>query len=139
MRIYRGVGNSAVGSMLGKYFPDICKWLDFQWWKERRWEQLILIKVAFVSNFAVFGYLIAGSLDVQSLEISELTVASAIVAMGATRQARSHCKASIGVGNSVKNVKDVVNVANQVAAWNKSTLPGSINVEELAKEMEQSN
>jgi hypothetical protein len=88
-----------------------------------------------LANVSVFGYLISGSLDIQSLELSELTVAASIVGIGATRQARSHIKASIGVGNTPTVVADVVKIAEEVALWNKTPLPTTINVAELAEEI----
>ncbi|PVH79623.1 hypothetical protein DL98DRAFT_631100 [Cadophora sp. DSE1049] len=113
LNIYNGVGNPEVHCMITTYFPDM----------------------AYINDVAVFGYLINGSLDIQTLENSELIVAGAITAMGATRQARSHCKASIGVGNPVALVSKVVEVASEIAAWNRSPLPGAIVVSELAEEL----
>jgi hypothetical protein len=55
--------------------------------------------------------------------------------MGATRQAQSHCKAAIGVGNSIAIVEEVVKVATKVAEWNEAPLPGNLNVQELAAEI----
>lgn len=48
---------------------------------------------------------------------SHIVVASAIAALGATRQTRSHIKATIGLGNSVESVKAVIDVVIEIAAW----------------------
>ena len=48
---------------------------------------------------------------------SHLVVATAITALGATRQTRSHIKASIGIGNSIDTVKAMVSAVSKLAAW----------------------
>lgn len=80
--------------------------------------------------------MIAGTLAVQTLGETEITLASAIIAMGATRQARSHCKAAIGVGNSVESVEKIVAIAHEIASWNGTPLDGEIDVLSLAAEVE---
>lgn len=80
--------------------------------------------------------MIAGSLAVQTLEETEITLASAITAMGATRQARSHCKAAIGVGNSVECVEKIVTIAYEIANWNGTPLNVEIDVSSLAAEVD---
>lgn len=71
---------------------------------------------AHVTNTAVFGFLIGRSDQVQSLKLSEIVIAGTICVMGATRQAKSHVKGSIGLGISVATVEKVSKVAEQVAA-----------------------
>jgi len=83
----------------------------------------------------VFGYLIGGSVKEQALPLCEIIVAGAIAAMGATRQARSHFKGSMDLGISQAAVDAVWGVAQQVAAWNTTKLPGDINVAALAEEV----
>ncbi|GES58478.1 hypothetical protein SAPIO_CDS4965 [Aspergillus terreus] len=111
--IYRAVGNSEVGEMMGQYFPEI----------------------SYVATTAVFGFLIGGSAHVQSLPFSEITLAGAIAAMGATRQARSHFKGAMGLGVSVSAVQAVLDVVRKIAAWNLVELPGEIDVLALAAEV----
>ena len=55
--------------------------------------------------------------EVFDVKESHLIVASAITALGATRQTRSHIKATIGIGNSVETVKAVVEVVSAIAEW----------------------
>lgn len=97
---------------------------------------MLIFPAAYIADTAVFGYLLGGSLDVQTLEQTELTVAAAITAMGATRQARSHIKASLGVGNSIAAVQSMLDVANELVAWNGDRPLVSFNVEELARDVE---
>ncbi|KAH7020546.1 hypothetical protein EDB80DRAFT_882584 [Ilyonectria destructans] len=111
--IYRAVGNSEVAQMMADYFPE----------------------TSHVANAAVFGFLIGGSDQVQSLKLSEIIIAGTICAMGATRQAKSHFKGSIGLGISAAAVERVSKVAEQVAAWNGVKLPGEIDVSALAEEV----
>jgi hypothetical protein len=83
------------------------------------------------------GYLMSGSLRRNSLAHSELILAGSMVAKGATRQATNHLKASISVGNSVGAVRGLVEVAEEVAKWNGSTLPGKYDVLGLAEEVQK--
>jgi hypothetical protein len=55
--------------------------------------------------------------------------------MGATRQSRSHCKASIQLGNSEEVVTALVDTARQIARWNGRSLLGNIDVSSLAEEL----
>lgn len=98
---------------------------------------MLNLSIEYITDTAVFGFLLGGSLESQALTQSEIILASAITAMGATRQARSHCKAAIGVGNSIEAVQTVVNIAVKVAEWNNVTLPGAINVPILAQEIKE--
>ncbi|KAM6529322.1 hypothetical protein FALCPG4_007461 [Fusarium falciforme] len=110
--IYRAAGNSEVGQMIGEFFPEI----------------------SYVGNTVVFGFLIGGSQSIHRLPLTELIVASAIAGVGATRQARSHLKASIGLGISLKAIESVVVAVDEISAWNGARLLGNINVADLAKE-----
>ncbi|KAH6999159.1 hypothetical protein BKA56DRAFT_608663 [Ilyonectria sp. MPI-CAGE-AT-0026] len=110
--IYRAVGNAEVGQMMGEFFPEL----------------------SYIATAAVFGFLIGGSDKVQLLPLSEVIIAGAIAAMGATRQAKSHFKGSMGLGISLMAMKEVLNVAEQVAAWNGKKLPGEIDLASLAEE-----
>lgn len=80
--------------------------------------------------------MIGGSLAFQTLEETEITLMAAITAMGATRQARSHCKAALGVGNAFESVEKVIAIAYEVGAWNGTPLHGEVDVAALAKEVE---
>lgn len=69
------------------------------------------------TNFT-WGYLISTANDSTFQEQeSHIIVASAIAALGATRQTRSHIKATIGLGNSVASVKTVMGVVVKIAEW----------------------
>ena len=83
----------------------------------------------------MFGYLIGGSVQDLALPLCEIIVAGAIAAMGATRQARSHFKGSMGLGVSRAAVESVWEVAQEVADWNGAKLPGGIDVASLAEEV----
>jgi hypothetical protein len=48
---------------------------------------------------------------------SHLIVTSAIVALGAARQATSHVKATLGIGNDVKVITAMADVVQKIAAW----------------------
>ncbi|KAL4891196.1 hypothetical protein BDV59DRAFT_203646 [Aspergillus ambiguus] len=111
-KVYRGVGNSEVGKMLDQYFPEI----------------------SYYANTAVFGYLLSGN-DLLSLKEKELVLASSIFAQGAIRQSQSHCKAAIQLGNRVDLVDGLYNISAEIALWNKSPLPGMINVTQLGEEV----
>lgn len=93
------------------------------------------MQTAHVANIAVFGFLIGGSENTQRLPLSEITVAGAIAALGATRQARSHFKGSMGLGISVAAVHAVLQAADRTAEWNNHKLPGAIDVAALADEV----
>ncbi|KAL4884951.1 hypothetical protein BJY04DRAFT_214834 [Aspergillus karnatakaensis] len=70
-------------------------------------------------------------------EISELVVASAIIALGAVRQAQSHCKGAMQLGNSVEVVELVVQVTEELAGWNGDSVPQRLDVPALAQELEK--
>ncbi|KAJ6071581.1 hypothetical protein N7499_009595 [Penicillium canescens] len=111
-RVYHGVGNSEIFQLMDKYFGDL-----------------------FACSTAItWGYLISKANEhVFTEQESHLIVASAIIALGAARQARSHIKATIGLGNDVLVVKSVVNVVRKLAKWAgiSINLP---NVDECAEE-----
>ncbi len=75
--------------------------------------------------------------EVFDLQESHLIIASAITALGATRQTRSHIKATIGIGNSVETVKAVIGVVSAIAEWGGKpfTLP---DVDALAQQIRTS-
>lgn len=66
---------------------------------------------------------------------TELVVAAAIHSEGASRQARSHVKASIAMGNSVHAVKEMVNIGSEFATWAGNPLPYTIDVDALYAEV----
>ena len=100
-------------------------------------EKELIFFVGYIAGAVIFGYCFHGSRDNQPLKISELTVASAIVAMGATRQACSHCTAAISMGNSTTDVENVVAVASELAQWNRHPLGGEIDVKQLAVDLDK--
>ncbi|CAI0642327.1 unnamed protein product [Colletotrichum noveboracense] len=112
--IYRAVGNAEVHRTIGEVFPEI----------------------TYIANIAVFGFLIGGSERTQSLPLCEITIAGAVAALGATRQAKSHFKGSMGLGISVASIEAVLYAAEQVAKWNGAQLPGKIDATGLAMEVE---
>jgi hypothetical protein len=83
-----------------------------------------------------WGYLIAKANDeVFLVNESHLIVASAIMALGATRQTKSHIKATLGVGNSVTCVKTVMNAIIDITYWaDRSIL--AFDVDQLSQEIQ---
>ncbi|KAJ5982629.1 vanillin dehydrogenase [Penicillium sp. IBT 35674x] len=112
--VYKLVGNPEVRSMLDTVFHEL----------------------SYFARSSAFGYMIGGSLAFQTLEETEITLVAAITAMGATRQARSHCKAALGVGNAFESVEKVIAIAYEVGGWNGTPLHGEVDVAALAKEVE---
>ncbi|KAL2826238.1 hypothetical protein BDW59DRAFT_161075 [Aspergillus cavernicola] len=112
--IYRGVGNSEVRQMIQQYFPEM----------------------SYYGRTTVWGYLV-GSSPVFELKDAEILVAASITALGATRQARSHVKCAISVGNTMEVVTAVIETAREVGAWNRRSLSGEIDVRQLAEELER--
>lgn len=86
-----------------------------------------------------WGYLIAkANEEVFEPQESHLIVATAILALGATRQTKSHLKATIGIGNSVACVKAVVGMATKIAEWADRPPLGPFDVDQLADEIQKS-
>jgi hypothetical protein len=67
---------------------------------------------------------------------TQLMVAATICASGATRRARSHGKAAIGLGNSLEALKAVYSAAKRLNGWNKSPV-STIDVETLKAELQE--
>lgn len=90
------------------------------------------------STVVTWGYLVAAANErlFQETE-SHLLIASAITALGAVRQTKSHIKATIGIGNSVKTVRIVVAIVGRVAEWADRPI-SSFDVDELAKQIQAS-
>ena len=83
-----------------------------------------------------WAYIIAKANDeVFEVHDSHLIVAATITALGATRQTRSHIKATIGIGNSVETVKAMVHVASKLAAWAGNPI-AEPDVDELARQIQ---
>ena len=91
--------------------------------------------IAYATDTFIFGYLATGSLDVFELKQTELIIAAAIIAMGATRQSRSHCKAAMQLGNSEEVVSSLLETARKVARWNGLALSDDIDVSSLGTEL----
>ena len=66
---------------------------------------------------------------------SHLIIAASIAALGATRQTKSHIKATLGIGNSVKCVKDVLDVVKKITEWADRPI-GSFDVDVLSGEIQ---
>ncbi|KAI8648560.1 hypothetical protein NCS57_01467200 [Fusarium keratoplasticum] len=95
-QIYRGVGNEEIFSQMEKLFTDL----------------------HFCSTVVGWGFLISkASEEVFGLEHSHLIVAATIMALGATRQTRSHIKATLGLGNSIDVVKAVAETVMDICDW----------------------
>ncbi|KAH9205680.1 hypothetical protein DL95DRAFT_317114 [Leptodontidium sp. 2 PMI_412] len=111
-KIYRGVGNPEVAAMVAQYFPDL----------------------SYLATSGIFGYAIGGC-EILPFQERELVVVSAIIALGASRQARSHCKAAIQLGNAPKVLETLDEIAQNVARWNGRALPDRLNVPQLVVEL----
>lgn len=59
------------------------------------------------------------------------------MALGATRQTKSHIKATLGIGNSIQSVKMVVQVVSRIAEWARRPPVGPFDVDQLANEIQQ--
>ena len=80
----------------------------------------------------VFGYSLAGTAATGLFQEKEcqLLLATAIAASGATRQAKSHGKGAMGLGNRLEAVKTTFKAAEDLNAWNKDPI-AHIDVAEL--------
>ncbi|KAF5262574.1 hypothetical protein FOXYS1_6697 [Fusarium oxysporum] len=106
-QIYRGVGNEEIFSQMEKLFTDL------------RW-----------------GFLISkASEEVFGLEHSHLIVAATIMALGATRQTRSHIKATLGLGNSIDVVKAVTETVIDICDWAERKIE-SFDIDEFSAEIQ---
>ncbi|KAH7230183.1 uncharacterized protein BKA55DRAFT_743405 [Fusarium redolens] len=115
-RIYSGVGNSGIFSLMDKYFTDLFT----------------------CSTVVTWGYLISkANEEVFQPNESHLIIAASIAALGATRQTKSHIKATLGIGNSVACVKTVLNVVRKIAAWADRPI-GNFDVDALSLEIQNS-
>lgn len=83
-----------------------------------------------------WGYLIAkANEEVFEPQESHLIVATAIMALGATRQTKSHIKATLGIGNSVNCVKTVLGAVARIASWADCPI-GEFDVDDLSKQIQ---
>jgi hypothetical protein len=83
-----------------------------------------------------WGYLISkANEEVFEVSQSHLIVCTAIMALGATRQTKSHVKATLGLGNSVKCLNTVGTVVTELLAWADRPPLGSFDIEALAEEI----
>ncbi|KAK4941035.1 hypothetical protein LTR10_018956 [Elasticomyces elasticus] len=115
-QIYRGVGNSEIFGLMERYFTDLYT----------------------TSTVVTWGYLISkANEEVFQPQESHLIVATAIMALGATRQTKSHIKATLGIGNSVQCVKTVVDIVTRVAEWANRPRIGPFDVDQLAIEIRE--
>ncbi|KAM0257899.1 hypothetical protein ACHAPA_011500 [Fusarium lateritium] len=113
-RIYSGVGNSDIFSLMDKYFTDLFT----------------------CSTVVTWGYLISkANEEVFQPNESHLIIAASIAALGATRQTKSHIKATLGIGNSVACVKSVLDVVSKIAEWADRPI-GSFDVDALSQEIQ---
>ncbi|KAL6918563.1 hypothetical protein FSST1_010058 [Fusarium sambucinum] len=113
-RIYSGVGNSGIFSLMDKYFTDLFT----------------------CSTVVTWGYLISkANEEVFEPNQSHLIIAATIAALGATRQTKSHIKATLGIGNSVSCVKTVLDVVKKIAEWADRPI-GNFDVDALSEEIQ---
>jgi hypothetical protein len=85
-----------------------------------------------------WGYLIAkANEEVFQPHESHLIVATAIMALGATRQTKSHLKATLGIGNSIAGVKAMANVVTRIAEWADRPPIGLFDIDELAADIQR--
>ncbi|KAJ4194436.1 hypothetical protein NW759_016531 [Fusarium solani] len=112
-RIYSGVGNSEIFGLMDRYFTDLIT----------------------CSTVVTWGYIISrANEEVFTPQESHLIVATAIMALGATRQTKSHIKATLGIGNSVGCVKTVVGVVSRIADWADRPI-GAFDVDDLSQQI----
>jgi hypothetical protein len=64
-----------------------------------------------------------------------LIIAASIAALGATRQTKSHIKATLGIGNSVASVKTVLDVVRKITEWADRPI-GNFDVDALSEEIQ---
>lgn len=101
--VYTGVGNTQVHEILGTYFRDLDE----------------------AMSAVGFGYLMANAnKNVFQKRETELLLASSITALGATRQSRSHIKASWGLGSTEEALVAMVSVCEELCRWAGSPMPG---------------
>ncbi|CZR66559.1 uncharacterized protein PAC_16460 [Phialocephala subalpina] len=94
--IYSSAGNSGIFALMDKYFPDLYG----------------------ASTAITWGYLISkANEEIFEMKESHLLVLTTICGLGATRQMGSHIKATIGIGNTVANVKTLISVVSRLAIW----------------------
>jgi hypothetical protein len=125
------VGNKEVGQMLGQYMPDLSKpWGHSQ----PRIDKVLILGQATYNKVGVFGYLCGGS-PIFRLEEVETIVVSAIIGLGATRQARSHTKAAMQLGIAVEILAAIDRVAQDIAKWNETPLPEVLDIAQLRREL----
>ena len=60
---------------------------------------------------------------------------SAIIGLGATRQARSHAKAAMQLGISSEILTAIDAVAQDIAQWNGTPLPEVLDIAQLTLEL----
>ncbi|KAJ5174161.1 uncharacterized protein N7482_000038 [Penicillium canariense] len=112
-RIYSGVGNSQIFGLMDQYFTDLFT----------------------CSTVVTWGYLIAkANEEVFQPNESHLIIVTAIAALGATRQARSHIKATLGIQNTVDSVKAVLQTVMKISEWADRPIH-PVDVDGLAEQM----
>ncbi|KAL2832197.1 hypothetical protein BJY01DRAFT_254016 [Aspergillus pseudoustus] len=116
MRTYAKVNNPEVRELLSVGFPEFRE----------------------ATTAIVWGYNISGATQSGLFQDyqTELIVAAAIHSEGASRQARSHVKASLGMGNSLDAVKCMVEIGAEFATWAGVPLPHTIDVDALKAQVD---
>ncbi|KAJ4252492.1 hypothetical protein NW762_011093 [Fusarium torreyae] len=89
------------------------------------------------STVVTWGYLISkANEEVFQPNESHLIIAASIAALGATRQTKSHIKATLGIGNSISCVKSVLEVVSKIAEWADRPI-GHFDVDALSQEIQK--
>jgi hypothetical protein len=89
------------------------------------------------STVVTWGYLISkANEEVFQPQQSHLIIAASIAALGATRQTKSHIKATLGIGNSVACVKSVLGVIATITEWAGRPI-GTFDVDALSQEIQK--
>ncbi|KAH9204528.1 hypothetical protein DL95DRAFT_495951 [Leptodontidium sp. 2 PMI_412] len=114
-KIYKGVGNSEIFDLMNVYFTDLFT----------------------TSTVVTWGYLISkANEEVFQPQESHLIIVTAITALGATRQTKSHIKATLGIGNSVECVKAVLEAITKIAEWADRPI-ATFDVDALSREIQE--
>ncbi|KAF1812558.1 hypothetical protein P152DRAFT_482052 [Eremomyces bilateralis CBS 781.70] len=114
-RTYEKVNNPEVRELLSIGFPEM----------------------RLATNTVVWGYSVAGAnkSGVLAEHQTQLLIATAITASGSTRQARSHLKASLAMGNGEGVVTEVAKICTEVAEWAGNPLPHPLDVGALSNQL----
>jgi hypothetical protein len=130
-RIYAGVGNSGIFSLMDRYFTELCMMSGTPKKINHANCNVVACSTAFT-----WGYLISkANEEVFEVWQSHLILVAAITGLGAVRQTKSHVKATIGIGNKVDTVKAVLDVVVKIAEWAGRPLTTVPDVDDCARQI----